>query len=326
MKQNSNTVDLESSSPLLSNQRALNSHLRMPLRKKRLRIFEKFIELGLFFAAFCSVLVTIGIFWILFSEAIPFFQHVAIWDFFTGTEWAPLFSEPKYGILPLLCGTFISTFMAMVIALPMGSVIAIYLSEYAHEKIRESVKPILELLSAVPSVVFGYFALLLVTPLLQKIFPNLPSFSALSAGLVMGIMIVPYVTSLSEDALRAVPMHLREASFAMGATRFQTAIKVVFPAAFSGITASFVLAISRAIGETMVVAIAGGMQPKFTLDPFEPAQTVTAYIVQVSLGDLPHGSLGYQTIFVAGSTLLLITLFFNILGHRLRKKYKEQDA
>ena len=211
----------------------------------------------------------------------------------------------------------------MVCTSIIGTITAIYLSEYASHRLREIIKPVLELLSAVPTVVYGYFALLFVTPLLQKLVPDLPGFTMLSAGLVIGIMIIPYVSSLSEDAIRAVPMHLREGSYAMGATRLQTALRVVVPGAISGIAAAYILGISRAIGETMVVAIAAGMQPNLTWDPQEPAQTITAYIVQVSLGDLPHGTLAYQTIFAAGLTLLVMTLVFNIAGFYLRQRFRQ---
>jgi phosphate transport system permease protein len=223
----------------------------------------------------------------------------------------------------LLSGTLSSSFVALVIAIPLGTIIAIYLSEFAGHKTREILKPVLELLSGVPTIIYGFFALLVVTPLIQKIYPDLPTFNILSAGVVMGIMIIPYVSSLSEDAMRAVPMSLREGSYAMGATRFQTAIKVVVPAAFSGIASAYILGISRAVGETMILAVAAGMQPNLTLNPLEPAATITSYIVQVALGDLPHGSVGYQTIFAAGLTLLLITLMFNMVGYWLRRKYRE---
>jgi phosphate transport system permease protein len=284
---------------------------------------ERLIEGILFLAAFCSVLATAGIVGILVYESIPFFKEVSLRHFLTGTQWSPLFANPQYGILPLLCGTLVTTLVALTVAIPLGSIIAIYLSEYAPARVREGVKPFLELLSAVPTVVYGYFALLFVTPLLQNVYPDLPGFNMLSAGLVIGIMIIPYVSSLSEDAMRSVPMYLREGSYAMGATKLQTSFGVVVPSAMSGITAAYVLGISRAIGETMVVAIAAGMQPNFTLNPLEPAETITAYIVQVSLGDLPHGTIGYQTIFVAGLTLLLMTFSFNVAGHFLRKKFRE---
>jgi phosphate transport system permease protein len=217
----------------------------------------------------------------------------------------------------------VTTAVALAVAVPLGSLIAIYLSEYASPGTREVVKPGLELLSAVPTVVYGYFALLFVTPALQTLWSDLPGFNMLSAGLVIGIMIVPSVSSVSEDAMRAVPVHLREGAFALGATPMQTALRVVFPSALSGITAAYILGISRAIGETMVVAIAGGMQPTLTWNPLEPAATMTTYIVQVSLGDLPHGSVGYQTIFATGLTLLLMTLLFNIAGHALKKRYRQ---
>jgi phosphate transport system permease protein len=284
---------------------------------------ERLIELILLLAASSSVVITLGIVGVLVYESAAFFEHVSIIDFLTDTQWTPLFDDAHYGILPLLAGTLITTLIALTVAIPIGTITAIYLSEYATHRTREIIKPIMELLSAVPTVVYGYFALLFLTPLLQIILPDLPGFNMLSAGLVIGIMIIPYVSSVSEDAIRAVPMHLREGSYAMGATRLQTSVRVIVPAAFSGIAAAYILGISRAIGETMVVAIAAGMQPNFTWDPREPAQTITAYIVQVSLGDLPHGTIGYQTIFAAGLTLLVMTLVFNIAGYVLRKRYRE---
>jgi phosphate transport system permease protein len=289
----------------------------------RRNLRERFIEALLFLTAFASVAITLAIVVMLVKESFVFFQHISIWDFLTDTQWTPLFDDAHYGILPLVSGTLVSSAVALLVAIPLGTIIAIYLSEFAPFTVREIAKPFLELLGGVPTIVYGYFALLFVTPLLQKIFPELPGFSLLSAGLVMGIMIIPYVSSLSEDAMRAVPMSMREGSYAMGATRFQTAIRVVMPAAYSGIAAAYILGISRAVGETMVVAVAAGMQPNLTWNPMEPAATITAYIVQVSLGDLPHGSIGYQTIFAAGLTLLLMTLSFNIIGHILRKRYRE---
>jgi phosphate transport system permease protein len=287
------------------------------------QIKEKAIESLLLFAALTSMAVTVGIVGILVYESTSFFQEVWLWDFLTDWQWTPLFSEPHYGILPLVSGTLVTTAVALAVAVPLGSLIAIYLSEYASPGTREVVKPGLELLSAVPTVVYGYFALLFVTPALQTLWSDLPGFNMLSAGLVIGIMIVPSVSSVSEDAMRAVPVHLREGAFALGATPMQTALRVVFPSALSGITAAYILGISRAIGETMVVAIAGGMQPTLTWNPLEPAATMTTYIVQVSLGDLPHGSVGYQTIFATGLTLLLMTLLFNIAGHALKKRYRQ---
>ncbi len=289
----------------------------------RRHLRERFIEILLLLMAFVSVAITLAIVLMLVKESLVFFQQIPVWDFLTDTQWTPLFEDAHYGILPLISGTLVSSAVALLVAIPLGTIIAIYLSEFAPFAVREIAKPFLEMLGGVPTVVYGYFALLFVTPLLQKIFPELPGFSLLSAGLVMGIMIIPYVSSMAEDAMRAVPMHLREGSYAMGATRFQTAIRVVIPAAFSGIAAAYILGISRAVGETMVVAVAAGMQPNLTWNPMEPAATITAYIVQVSLGDLPHGSIGYQTIFAAGLTLFLLTLTFNVIGHILRNRYRE---
>lgn len=290
-----------------------------PLRHWR----ERLIESILFLAALSAVFITVAIVVILVYESATFFEHVSIMEFLTDTQWTPLFSDAHYGIAPLVAGTLVTSGVALVVAVPLGTVIAIYLSEFAPHQVRETVKPMLELLAGVPTVVFGYFALLFVTPLLQKFIPGLPGFNMLGPGIVIGIMIIPYVSSVSEDAMRAVPMHIREGSYAMGATRFQTAIRVVTPAAISGIVAAYILGISRAVGETMVVAVAAGQQPNFTWNPAEPAATITAYIVQVSLGDLPHGSIGYQSIFAAGLVLLLMTLVFNIIGHLLRKRFRE---
>lgn len=284
---------------------------------------ERIIELMLFLAAATSVLTTVGIVYVLVSESVRFFQHVSLWDFLTDTQWTPLFDDAHFGIMVLVSGTLVSATVALSIAIPVGTVIAIYLSEFAGARVREWAKPALELLGGIPTIIFGYFALLIVTPLLQKIIPSLPGFSLLSAGVVMGIMIVPYITSLSEDAMRAVPMSLREGSYAMGGSKLHTAIHIVVPAALSGLAASYILAISRAVGETMILAVAAGMQPNLTWNPTEPAATITSFIVQVSLGDLPHGSIGYQTIFAAGLTLILITLCFNIAGQWLRRRFRE---
>ena len=284
---------------------------------------ERIIELILMLAALSAVLTTFAIVGVLIYESLAFFEHVSIIDFLTDTQWTPLFEDAHYGILPLISGTLTTSAIALLVAIPVGTIGAIYLSEFAGHKARETIKPILELLVGVPTVVFGYFALLFVTPLLQKIFPDLPGFNKLGPGIVMGIMIVPYIASVAEDAMRAVPMSMREGSYAMGATRFQTAIKVVTPAAISGIIAAYILAISRAVGETMVVAVAAGQQPILTFNPMDSAATITAYIVQVALGDLPHGSIGYQSIFAAGLVLMMMTLAFNILGHVVRKKFRE---
>jgi len=292
-------------------------------RRKTRHLQERLIEFVLLCAAAFSVAVTLGIVYVLVSESVLFFQHVGIVDFLTDTQWTPLFDDAHYGIMVLLSGTLVSSGVALAVAVPLGTIIAIYLSEFAPFSVREAAKPLLELLSGVPTVVYGYFALLFVTPLLQMLIPGLPGFNLLSAGLVMGIMIIPYVSSVSEDAMRAVPMSMREGSYAMGATRFQTAIRVVTPAALSGITAAYILGISRAVGETMILAVAAGMQPNLTWNPMEPAATITSFIVQVALGDLPHGSIGYQTIFAAGLTLMLMTLLFNILGHFMTRRFRQ---
>lgn len=294
------------------------------LAARRARVLrEKAIEILLFLAALVSVFTTVGIVYVLVKESVVFFEQVPLADFLTDTQWTPLFDDAHFGIFVLLSGTLTSSAVALAVAIPLGTVIAIYLSEFAPFKLREIAKPFLEMLGGVPTIVYGYFALLVVTPLLQKIYPELPGFNLLSAGIVMGIMIIPYVSSISEDAMRAVPMSLREGSYAMGATRFQTATRVVVPAAFSGIASAYILGISRAVGETMILAVSAGMQPNLTFNPLEPAATITAYIVQVALGDLPHGSLGYQTIFAAGLTLMLCTLAFNVLGHILRRRFRE---
>lgn len=288
------------------------------------KIKELIIEKSLLSSALVTIAVTIGIILVLAIEAFLFFKDVSIFDFFTDTQWTPLFTEKHYGILPLLSGTLLTTFIAISVALPIGLSISIYLSEYAPRSFRKTIKPLLELLAAVPSVVYGFFALVVVTPYLQTFMPSLSGFNSLSAGIVMGIMIIPFVSSLSEDALFAVPKDLREASYGMGATRLQTAFKVVVPAASSGIIVSIILAISRAIGETMIVAIAAGQQPRLTLDPTVPVETITAYIVQVSLGDVQHGSLEYRTIFAAGITLFVFTFLLNTVSFRIRKKYREK--
>jgi phosphate transport system permease protein len=287
------------------------------------RARERVIEILLLLAALSSVAITVGIVGVLLFESLQFFKHVSMLEFLTDTQWTVLFADPHYGIMPLVSGTLVTSVVALLVSLPLGTIIAIYLSEYANTMTREILKPILELLSAVPTVVFGYFALLFLTPLLQRLLPSLPGLNMLSAGIVIGIMIIPYVSSLSEDAIRAVPIHIREGSYAMGATRLQTALRVLFPAAFSGIASAYVLGFSRAVGETMIVAVAAGTQPNLTLNPMEGAATITAYIVQVSLGDLPHGSIAYQSIFAAGLTLMLMTLIFNIGGYLLRKRFRE---
>ncbi|WP_375328362.1 phosphate ABC transporter permease subunit PstC [Microcystis sp. BLCC-F210] len=291
--------------------------------KKIRNLKETIIEVILFLAAFSSVATTIGIMEVLILESVHFFEKVPLIQFLTDTVWSPLFADPRYGIIPLLSGTLTTSIVAMFVAVPLGTIAAIYLSEFAPPRLREVVKPCLELLAAIPTVVYGYFAFLNVTPFLQTFLPDLPSFNMLSAGLVMGLMIIPLISSISEDAMRAVPLTLREGSYATGATRLQTALNVVLPAAISGISAAYILGVSRAVGETMIVAIAAGLQPNLTFNPFSEAATITAYIVQVSLGDLPHGSIEYQSIFAAGIMLVILTLIFNIIGYFLAKKYRE---
>lgn len=297
------------------------------ISKRPLSLSEKFVEALLFLAGASGVIITVGIVGTLAYEASAYFREVSIVEFLTGTSWGPQFHPPSHGVLPLVTGTLTTTFVALVTALPIGTIVALWLSEYASPRLRETVKPMLELLSAVPTVVFGYFALLFVIPILQKMFGvvgySLPGFNMLGAGIVMGIMIVPYVASMSEDAMGAVPKSLREGAYAMGATKLQTCIKVVLPAALSGVTAAYILAVSRALGETMIVAIAAGGKPIFTVNPLEQAQTLTAYIASITKGDLPVGSIGFRAIFAVGLTLLVMTLIFNVAGHWLRRKYKE---
>ena len=293
---------------------------------KTTRTLEWIIERLLFLCAALSVLTTAGIIAVLAFETYEFLQEVSIFEFLTGTEWTPLFANRHFGVLPLVAGTMLVSMIAMVVALPMGLLASVYLSEYAPNGVRRVIKPVLELLAGVPTVVYGYFALTFVTPLLQQVFPTLSGFNALSPGLVMGLMILPLVSSLSEDAMRAVPRGLREGSYALGATRMQTALKVVVPAAFSGITAAFILAASRAIGETMIVAIAAGQQPRLTSNPFVPIETMTAYIVQVSLGDTPQGTIEYRTIFAVGMLLFLMTFGLNLISTWLRERFREEYA
>ncbi len=288
------------------------------------RLKEKIIVTGLASAAIVTILTTIGIIWVLLSQTIEFFSDVSLFDFLTDTQWTPLFADKHFGILPLVAGTFLTTFIAILVALPIGLTIAVYLNEYAPKSFRKIVKPLLEILAAVPTVVYGFFALAVITPFLQMLIPGMAGFNALSAGIVMGIMIIPLITSLSEDALFAVPMSLREASYGMGSTRLQTAFKVMVPAASSGIIVSVILGISRAIGETMIVAIAAGQQPRLTLNPLVPIETITTYIVQVSTGDVAHGSLEYRTIFAAGMALFVFTFILNNISYWVKKKFQEK--
>ena len=285
--------------------------------------FEPLIERTLFLCALVSVATTLGIVAVLLVETVEFFREVPILEFVTGTVWTPLFANPQFGVLPLVTGTLLVSAIAMVVALPFGLLSAVYLSEYAPARVRRVVKPVLEVLAGIPTVVYGYFALLFVTPLLQTFIPTLAGFNALSPGIVMGIMILPLVSSLAEDAMRSVPNGLREGAYALGATRMQTALTVVVPAAFSGITAAFILAMSRAVGETMIVVMAAGQQPRATLDPRVPIETMTAYIVQVSLGDTPAGTLEYRTIFAVGMLLFLGTFGLNLASTWVRERYRE---
>jgi len=285
---------------------------------------ERAIELLLMACGLIAVFTTVAITVILVYESIDFFKIVSVWEFITGTVWSPLFANPQYGILPLVSGTLTITAIALMVAVPMGTVIAIYLSEFAPHKVREVIKPALELIQAVPTIVFGYFALLFVTPMLQAtILPDLPGFNMLVPGLVIGVATIPTIASLAEDAMRAVPMSMREGGYAMGSNKIQVALSVVMPAAVSGVVAAYVMAAARAIGETMVVAIAAGQNANFTFNPMEAAATLTAYIAQVSLGDLEHGSVAYRSIFAAGLVLLILTLVLNLAGHYLRRHYRK---
>lgn len=285
-------------------------------------IKERFIEILLALCGGISVFTTFAIVAILFYESFGFFSHVSFDQFFLDTEWTPLFSDKHFGIWPLLCGTVVISLIALVVALPLGLLIAVYLAEFASEPMRRALKPLLEVLAGVPTIVYGYFALLVVTPFLQSFIPSMGGFNGLSPGIVMGFMILPMVASLSEDALYAVPQSLKESAYAMGCSRLQMVIGVLIPAALGGITASFILAMSRAIGETMIVAIAAGQQAVFTINPLNGLETMTAYIVQVSLGDTPHGSLEYQTIFAVGSALFVLTLGLNSLSFMIRRRYR----
>lgn len=290
---------------------------------RRRRLVGLVVQATLFAAAAVSVLVTGGIVYVLLIESVRFFGEVSIVEFLTDTQWTPVFDNPRFGIWPLLSGTLVSSAIALSVAIPLGTILAVYLSEYSDRRLREIIKPCLELLAGIPTVAFGYFALLFVTPLFKSFILGLAGFNLLVPGLVMGIMILPYIVSVSEDAMSAVPAHLREGAYALGFSKLQTGLRVIIPAAFSGVTAAYLLGMSRAVGETMVVAIAAGQQPRIAVNPLEGAATITAYIVQISLGDLPHDSIAYLTIFAAGLTLFLITLLFNILAFWLRRRYRE---
>lgn len=299
-----------------------SNNLWQPNRGLNKRVETAVIWLfGLF--ALISVATTIGIVLSLLFEALEFFQDVPLWNFLTDRQWTPLFSNPQFGIMVLLSATFLTSLIALLVAVPLGLLSAIYLSEYASPKLRKWLKPALEILAGVPTVVYGYFALLLVTPFLQTFIPGLGGFNALSAGIVMGIAITPLIASLSEDAIYAVPRALRDGSYALGLTKRETIFGVVLPAALSGIVASVILAVSRAVGETMIVALAAGQNPRLGLNPFVPIMTMTAFIVQVSLGDTPAGSIAFKSIFAVGMTLFLLTLVFNILSFWFVRKFRE---
>lgn len=284
---------------------------------------EQVIKLFLVLCSSVSILTTVGIVSVLLFEAILFFQEVSILEFFGSTRWTPLFSSQQFGIWPLITGTLLASVGAMIVALPLGLLSAIYMSEYAPDRVRRTVKPVLEILAGIPTVVYGYFALLFITPLLRQIYPEISVFNALSAAIAMGIMILPMVSSLSEDAMQSVPRSLREGAYALGATRLEVATSVVVPAALSGIVAAFILAMSRAIGETMIVTLAAGQNPNFTLNPFVPIETMTAYIVQVSMGDTPTGTLAFKTIFAVGLTLFVMTLAMNLLSQYVVRRFRE---
>ena len=288
-----------------------------------MRLREIIIEKAFFLCALLSILITVGIIFVLLIDTIDFFQEVSFFDFITDSKWTPMFKDKHFGIAPLLAGTLLTTLTAIIVALPIGLSIAIYLNEFAPKAFRKRIKPALELLAAIPTVVYGFFALTVVTPFLKQ-YIDIDSFNALSAGIVMGIMIIPYVSSISEDALYAVPKSLREAAYGMGSTRLQTAFKVTIPAASSGIIVSIILAISRAIGETMIVAIAAGQKPTLTMDPTETIATITSYIVQVTVGDVEHGSIEYKSLFAAGMTLFLFTFILNNISYFVKKKYQEK--
>ena len=285
---------------------------------------ERVITVIMVICTMMSVLTTAGIVFILLFQGLQFFGEVSFIEFITGTRWTPLFHSKHFGVLALVSATFLTAVLSMVVALPLGLLSAIFLSEYAPEPVRRVVKPILEILAGIPTVVYGYFALLFVTPILQSISEDIFVFNAMSASIVMGIMILPMVASLSEDAMRAVPRSLREAAYALGATKLEVSTQVVVPAALSGIVSAFILAVSRAIGETMIVTIAAGQTPNFTLNPFVPIETMTAYIVQVSLGDTPTGTLEYKTIFAVAMLLFVITLVMNLLSQYVVRRFREE--
>jgi phosphate transport system permease protein len=293
------------------------------LRAKRRRWGEDLIKLSLFAAALVSIATTIAIIVALLKPAIDFFAEISPWEFLSGTTWAPLFEPAHFGVLPLVVGTLVVTFWACVVAIPFGLGAAIYLSEYADDRVRRVIKPLLEILAGVPTVVYGYFALTFFTPFLRDVGVDVEIFNVLSAGLIIGVMLIPTVASLSEDAMYAVPRDLRDGGYALGATRRQVSTRIVVPAAISGIVASFILAVSRAIGETMIVLIAAGQLARISFDPRESVETMTAFIAATGNGDVPTGSIEYKTIFAVGLLLFVMTLVMNVISIRLVRKYRE---
>lgn len=294
---------------------------KLPVLRRR-RVWSGLLYVLLWGCAVTTVLVSLSIFVVLLSQSWQFFSNVSLVEFLTTTTWTPVYEQPKYGILPLLTATLWVAGIALAFAIPLGIILAVYLSEFAPHRLREMIKPVLELLESIPSIVFGYFALMVLTPLAQLWFPALNTFNLIIPGLVLGIMILPYIVSVSEDAMHAMPQEIREGAYSIGMSRWQTAFKVIVPGAASGIFAGIILAMSRAVGETMVVAIAAGQSPVMVSNPIEGAATITTYIIQMSLGDLPHGGLAYQTIFAAGLALFLLTFLFNVLGALIRKRFK----
>ncbi|HEY3068868.1 MAG TPA: phosphate ABC transporter permease subunit PstC [Gaiellaceae bacterium] len=295
----------------------------LTLAPSRKRWGEALIKALLALCALVSVATTLGIVAALFLPAFEFFQEVNFVDYITGTEWAPLFLQKSFGVLPLIAGTLSVTFWACLVAIPFGLGAAIYLSEYARPRVRKTLKPAIELLAGIPTVVFGYFALTFVTPLLRDIGIHVEVFNALSAGLVMGVMIIPTVASLSEDAMAAVPRDLRDGAYALGSSKLQVSTRIVVPAAVSGIVAAFVLGISRAIGETMIALLAAGQQPNLTFDPKQAVETMAAFIAATGAGDVPTGSIEYKTIFAVGATLFAMTFVVNAVAIRLVRRYRE---
>jgi len=308
---------------LANNNLGVKEQIQQNLQKRNKRLMEKAVPLLLFTAAFISVLTTIGIVLTLVFDTFQFFRKVPFWEFFTSTDLSPLGKDPSFGILPLINGTIISSLIAMCVAIPIGLTSAIYLSEYATDRVRKLVKPMMEVLAGIPTIVYGFFAYSFVTPILTYIIPDLGAKNVLSPGIVMGIMIIPLVASLSEDAMSSVPNSMREGALALGATRFEVTLKVIIPAAISGIIASFVLAVSRAIGETMIVTIASGSSKNFTFDITESMQTMTAYIVEFTSGDAGSGTVGYYSLYAVGFTLFFFTLIMNLIAQYISRKFRE---